>query len=128
MQVSQNNKIDYFSIVVFDERWNIYLISESDEVTLEGAMSEAEIDFESKEIHFKKADLISVKHECWHLYKYYTYTNSANLDAEQEEEVSAEMFAHLNDKINKTAIEIYEKLRGLKNESDRPRHNNGDSK
>lgn len=110
------SKIDFFTYTINGDTWNIYKISENDNVTLDGPESEAEIDFNNLEIHFKRTNYKSVKHECWHLFKHYTYTNSANLEAVQEEEVSAELFAHLSEKMEMVAKEIYAKLKALSND------------
>ena len=107
------NKINFFKIDINGDTWNIYKISETDTVTFENEDSAAEIDTENKEIHFKTTTLKDIKHECWHLFKHYTFTHSANLDALQEEEVSAELFAHKSEKIDEIAKIIYEKLKQI---------------
>jgi hypothetical protein len=107
------NKINFFTMNVNGDNWNVYKISETDNVTLEGEHSEAEIDFDSREIHFKRISLASCLHETWHLYKHYTLTENAHLDAIQEEEVSATMFERWSDKMIDTAKKMHEKLKEL---------------
>lgn len=107
------NKINYFTINLFGDNWNIYKISSTDNVTLDDKNAEAEIDFESLEIHFKIVKLNSCLHEIWHLYKHYTYTENSNLDNNQEEELSATLFERKGAEMIENAKIIYAKLKDI---------------
>jgi hypothetical protein len=105
----------YISRVIYDDTWFIYLSEEKDDVVIDEG-SEAETDFELKEIYFRKSELklSTVRHEIWHMFYSYTFTNTADLDSLQMEEVTAELFAYQGKKIDKLADEIYTELRKLK--------------
>jgi hypothetical protein len=106
------NKIDFFTINIWNDRWNVYKISSNDNVTVD-EYTDAEINFESKEITFKVTNLIAVIHECVHLYFHYTFTSSADLTGHQVEEMAAEIFAHKGEEIQSLAKEIYNKLKEI---------------
>lgn len=106
------NKIDYFSITVWNDRWNVYKVSEDDNVAIEED-SKAEIDLESKEIHFKSTKLKDIKHELFHLYVDYTMTSSAQLEGWQVEEVCCEVYSNKGDEIGQLAKEVFEKLKEI---------------
>lgn len=106
------NKIDFFTITIWNDRWNIYKISKTDNVTVD-ENTDAEIDFYAKEITFRNTDLISITHECVHLYFNYTFTSSAELTGHQVEEVAAEIFSHKGLEIQQLAQEIQKKLKEL---------------
>jgi hypothetical protein len=105
----------YISRVIYDDTWFIYLSEEKDDVVIDEG-SEAETDFELKEIYFRKSELklSTVRHEIWHLFYGYTFTNTADLDSLQMEEVTAELFAYQGKKIDKLADEIYNELLQLR--------------
>jgi hypothetical protein len=66
-----------------------------------------------KEIHFnlEELTLIVTKHELWHAFRAEMCTSSALLSAEQEEEVSAELFANNSDKILRIARHLYKEIK-----------------
>lgn len=110
--MAAKNKIDYFTITVWNDRWNVYQVSESDDVLLEDT-SKAEIDLENKEIHFKSTKLKDIKHELFHLYVDYTMTSSAQLEGWQVEELCCEIYSNKGDEIGELAKEVFEKIKGL---------------
>ena len=107
------NTIDYFAITVYGDRWNIYKISESDNVTISPDTA-AEIDYENFEITFKEHSLTAVIHELVHLHFHYCYTTSADLTSYQIEEIMAELFAHKGEQIISLAKEIQKNLNLIK--------------
>lgn len=52
--------------------------------------------FSKYEVHFPKSewDLADLKHEIMHIYKFMSYTGSAELDASQTEELMCEIFGN----------------------------------
>jgi hypothetical protein len=107
------NSIDYFPIVVYGDRWNIYKINQSDNVTIDEHVA-AEIDYETFEITFKETTLTAVIHELVHLHVHYCYTTSANLSVDQLEEIMAELFAHKGEQIIALAKEVQKNLTSIK--------------
>lgn len=106
------SKIDFFTITIWNDRWNVYKISQNDNITVD-ENTDAEINFESKEITFKATNLVAVTHECVHLYFHYTFTSSAGLSGHQVEEIAAEILAHKGEEIMQLANTIYKKLKEL---------------
>lgn len=107
------SKINFFSINLFGDTWNIYKISSNDNVTLDDPDARAEIDFENLEIHFKESKISDVRHELWHLYKHYTYTENSSLTATQEEELSATIFERKGEELLQNSKIIFEKLKEI---------------
>ena len=105
----------YFKISIQSDKWNVYLITDEDNHILDEG-DYAETDFEAKELYFRKTTMQIVLHELIHVYIYYTYTNTANLSALQNEEMCAEVISWNWDKIAEHANKIYTSLQTLKNE------------
>ena len=107
--------MDYFKRVIYDDDWTFYLSAEGDNVIIDEG-SEAETDFEKKEIYFRKSDLklTTVTHEIYHLYYAYTFTNTAELNNVQMEEVAAELFSYRAENILKLSKDVYSELLKLK--------------
>lgn len=105
----------FFKIIIYGDEWVIYLVDDDDEV-IANKDSGAETDIETKEIHFRRGELTihTVLHELWHAYFSYTHTGTADLDYEQMEEVSAEMFAYRSIKMQEQAQAILLKLKELR--------------
>lgn len=105
----------YFQRTIYDDLWTIYLSEEGDNVVIDEG-SEAETDFELKETYYRKNDLklSTVRHETWHLFFAYTFTNTADLDNIQMEEIAAELFSYQGKKIDKLSEEIYTELLKLR--------------
>lgn len=101
----------YFQRTIYDDTWTFYLSEEGDNVVISEG-SEAETDFELKELYFRKSDLkeSTVRHEIWHLFYSYTFTNTADLNSLQMEEVTAELFSYQGKKIDKLSEEVYSEL------------------
>lgn len=99
-----------------DDEWRWYLVPIEDDVILDNVDAEAEIDFDSHEIHIKenKLTLIAVLHELWHLHMDYTFTTSADLSPRDVEEVSAELFSHRGQHIIEQGKQLLSKLIELK--------------
>lgn len=106
------SKIDHFTITVYGEIWNVYKVDLNDDVLLDEE-SDAEISLTNREIYIKKPDLVSIRHELFHLYLDYTYTSSAKLTAEQMEEISCDIYAYKGEEIGKLANDILAKLKEL---------------
>lgn len=105
----------YFKVKIKLDEWNIYLVPESDNHIVDED-SRAETVFGDKEIYFKETTLNTVRHEIIHAYMHYTYTDTAELSALQNEEVMAEMLSYEWDNVDKTTKEIYKGLQKLKDE------------
>lgn len=101
----------YFQKLIYDDLWTIYLSEEGDNVVIDEG-SEAETDFELKEMYFRKSDLkeSTVRHEVWHVFFAYTFTNTADLSSLQTEEISSELFSYQGKKIDKFSEEVYSEL------------------
>lgn len=110
--MTAKSKIDHFTITVYGEKWNVYKVDSNDDVLIDEG-SDAEISLLNREIYIKKPDLVSIRHELFHLYLDYTYTSSANLAAEQMEEITCDIFAYKGDEITKLAEEILQKIKTL---------------
>ena len=104
--------MDYIKHTFNEDEWTIYLLDDGDDLT----DGQAEVLFEKKEIYVKKDDLSAstIKHELWHVFFAYCYTDSANLEANQVEEISASLFEDKGDKILAIAKEIHKKLKELR--------------
>lgn len=101
----------YFQRTIYEDIWTIYLSEEGDNVVIDEG-SEAETDNELKEVYFRKNDLklTTVRHEMFHLFFSYTFTNTAQLDNIQMEEIAAELFTYQGKKIDKLSEEVYSEL------------------
>jgi hypothetical protein len=96
-------KDKYFKITVSGDKWNVYY---------------AETNFESKELYFRKTTMQIILHELIHVYVYYTYTETADLTARQNEEMCAEVISWNWDKIAELAAKVFTGLQSLKNEKE----------
>lgn len=107
--------MDYFSKIIYDDPWNFYLVSEGDN-TIADENSEAETDIEKREVYFRRSGvtLLTVRHEMFHLVFSYSFSDTANLDSLQTEEMCAEMFAYQGQKILKLSDEVYLQLLQLR--------------
>lgn len=105
----------YFKIKIKTEEWNVYLVPETDNHTVDEG-SRAETVFQDKELYFKETNINTVRHELIHVYMHYTYTDTAELTALQNEEVLAEMLSYEWDNVDKTVKEVYKGLQKLKEE------------
>lgn len=105
----------FFHYEINHDLWTFYVVGDDDGVIIDED-SEAETDTETKEIHLKQSsvNLKNILHELWHVHTDYCFINTANLDAESMEEVSAELFSNRGDLILKQAREILEKLETIK--------------
>lgn len=101
----------YFKVQIFGDEWVIYLVDDDDEVIAEKD-SAAETDPEKHEIHFREGEITMsvIMHELWHAYFSYTNTDTANLDNNQMEEVSAQVFAYNAIKMTEQAKNIHNRL------------------
>jgi len=101
----------YFKVSIMGDDWTMYLVDDDDAV-IAGEDSGAETDPETKEIYFRRGEVTiqTILHELWHAYFSYTHTNTAGLDENQMEEVSAELFAYNAIKILDQANNVYKQL------------------
>lgn len=103
-------------IKVFEDTWKIILLSEEEFVRrLKSPGLSGLTDSVHKQVFINEEDctLETTKHEMFHVFKYYTCTNSASLTETQMEEVFCDLFAVHGDKINKLAKHIYNELKDL---------------
>lgn len=117
MSTDKELKDKYFKVTINGDKWNVYLITDEDNHILEED-DYAETDFESKELYFRKTTMQIVLHELIHVYVYYTYTETANLSARQNEEMCAEVISWNWDKIAELAAKVFSGLESLKNEKE----------
>lgn len=102
-----------FKVNIYGDTWNVYLVTEDDHQILdEGDYAEA--DFEKKELYFRKTTLQIVRHELIHAFTYYTFTDTADLSALQNEELMAELISWNWDKIADLSLNVYKGLETLK--------------
>ncbi len=103
--------MDYFSKVIYDDKWNFFLIDDDDN-TIADENAEAETDADKKEVYFRREGVAlgTVRHEVWHVFKHYCYTHSANLTDVQEQEVSAELYSYQGKRMDKFSDEVLEEL------------------
>lgn len=75
--------------------WTFYVLPVSSYVKRFKNDSEAICEVTDKEVFFRKDFLTAeqVRHEIWHIICAQSYTNSANLQADQVEEKNADIFA-----------------------------------
>jgi hypothetical protein len=111
MSVILQDKV--FKVSIHGHVWNVYLIEEHDHHILDEG-DYAETDFEAKELYFRKTTFQIVLHELIHVFIFYTYTNTANLTALQNEELCAEVISWNWGLIDKLSLEIYNGLVDLK--------------
>lgn len=108
--------MDFFTININEDAWNIYLTPDDDNV-ISDEDSAAETHFSNKEIFFRAGDLSlrNVKHELWHVHFGYCYlSDTTDITLEDMEEISAAMFSDKGEKIINKAKEIHEKLLELR--------------
>jgi hypothetical protein len=111
--------MEYFTKTICEDKWTFYLVDDDDNVIADED-AEAETDLEKQEVYFRRegVTLKTVKHEVWHIYMGYTYTDTANLDSLQTEEVSAQLYSNKDDKMRELSEEIYQKLVKLRDQED----------
>lgn len=102
-----------FEIKILDIKWKIVLLEEEEYIVQHGDDAAAHCSEQYREIVFNEEELnlVNVKHELWHAYRYSMCTNSASLSALQEEEISAELFATRGDAMNRLARKIHKELK-----------------
>jgi hypothetical protein len=103
--------MEYFSKTIYDDKWTFYIVDDDDDVIADEG-NEAETDFDKREIYFRKegVKLVTVKHELFHLFFSYTFTDTANLEQIQVEEIACEIYSHQSEKIDALSKEVYEEL------------------
>ena len=103
--------MDYFQKVIYDDTWSIYLVDENDNVIAD-ENADAETDIEKREVYFRRngVTLLTCRHESFHILFSYSFTDSANLDSLQTEEICCELYAYQGKKIDNLAEEIYTEL------------------
>lgn len=102
-------------VVILGHDWKVFL-HEADSFCRKYDETDAAFTLPGeREIHFNQEELtlIVTKHELWHAFRAEMCTSSSSLSAEQEEEVSAEMFANNVDKILRLARKLYKELRDV---------------
>jgi hypothetical protein len=118
--MSTNNKElqdKYFKVSIKGDDWNIYLIAEDDNDTVEEG-DIAVTKFSDREIYFKGTSILDIKHEVFHVYFGYCYVETANLTQGQVEEISCELYSHEEEKMKRTSLEIKAGLDKLVNEKE----------
>lgn len=107
--------MDYFQKEIYHDVWTFYLLDEDDTVVMDEC-DNAVTDTETLEVHFRKAGVTKeeTRHEVWHIIKHYCFTETAELTAHQEEEISAELYAFKGELMDKLSKEIYQDLLLLK--------------
>jgi len=107
--------MDFIKHTFNEDIWVIYLIDDDDEV-LSDTDTDAEVEFDKKEIYFKrdKITLNIVLHELFHVYVGYCYLDDADLNMLQTEEVLCSLFADKGEAIVNKAKDIYNKLKDLR--------------
>lgn len=100
-------------INILESIWNISILDEEKYILDHSDTDAAHTIPSLNEVVFNEAELnlIVVKHELWHAWRASLCTTSANLTADQEEEISAELFSHHGDKINRMARKLYRILK-----------------
>jgi hypothetical protein len=109
--------MDFFKKTIYDDVWTFYLVDDDDNV-IASEHAEGETDPHKKEVYFRRdgVTLETARHEIWHLFKYYCFTHSAELDAHQEQEVSAELYSYQGKRMDKFAEEVLEELIKLRDQ------------
>lgn len=107
---------DFFKHTIHEDTWNFYIIEDDDDI-VQDKEDAAVMDHDKKEVYFRRGHITeaTVRHELWHLYVGYCYLDTAGLDQESFEEITAELFAYEGRKLDKLAEVIYNKLVKLKN-------------
>ena len=102
-----------FDIKIMDFKWKVILLDEEEYIEKHGDDAAAHTSEEYREIVFNEEELnlINVKHEVWHAYRYSMGTHAAGLTANQEEEISAELFAARGDQMTRLARKIHKDLK-----------------
>ena len=105
--------MDFIKEVFNEDTWTLYLIDDDDDDLTDG---QAQVFFDKKEVYIKRRDLTLrvVKHELFHVYFAYCYTDSANLDANQVEEICASLFEDKSELMEARAKDVYKKLKVLR--------------
>lgn len=100
-------------INILEAKWKVYIMDEEQYITEHSDADAAHTIPALNEIVFNESELnlIVVKHELWHAWRASLCTTSADLTADQEEEISAELFSHHGDKINRMARTLYKELK-----------------
>ena len=102
-----------FEIKILDIKWKVVLLDEEEYIKQHGDDAAAHTSEAYREIVFNEEELnlINVKHELWHAYRYSMCTHAAGLSALQEEEISAELFATRGDAMNRLARKVHKELK-----------------
>lgn len=105
--------MDFIKYSFNEDEWTIYLTDDDDDGLTDG---QAEVFFDKKEVYIKRGNLTLrvVKHELFHVYFAYCYTDSANLDALQVEEICSSLFEDKSEAMELRAKDIYKKLKVLR--------------
>ena len=105
--------MDFIKYTFNEEEWCVYLTEDDDDDLTDG---QAQVFFDKKEIYVKRGSLTLrvIKHELFHVYFAYCYTDSANLDAVQVEEICASLFEDKGEIMDARAKDIYKKLKVLR--------------
>lgn len=103
--------MDYFQKEIYHDIWTFYLLDEGDNLAMDEC-DNAVTDTETLEVHFRKAGVREeeVRHETWHIIKHYCFTETAELTAHQEEEISAELYSFRGKLMDKLSSEILAEL------------------
>ena len=105
-------------VKVMGQDWKVYLHTPEKFERKTDSSDAAFVLPELREAHFNSGDLTRevVCHEVWHMWRAGLLTNSARLDTDQEEEMSAELFACHADKMLRFARALYKELKALDDE------------
>ncbi len=108
--------MEFFSITINEDTWNIYLIPDDDNVISEET-SAADTSITNKEMFFRKGEvtLKVIMHELFHAYFSYCYlADTTEMTLNDIEEVSASLFSDKAEKIIVKAYEIHKRLLELR--------------
>ena len=113
MSLDASDKDTWFPIEINGDTWNIYLISNNDDLIDDGAAAAS--DSVAKEIYVRRESVTQavIRHELWHAFFHYCYLADTNIRIHDAEEVSAALFADRGPKIATLAEEVYAKLRAM---------------
>lgn len=107
----------FFKIIINDDEWTFYVVDDNDDVVTD-ADNWAEVVFDNREVYFRRSGIteINVRHELFHIYFGYTYTQNSNLDYNQSEELACSLFGQKGDMIITKSQLIFNKLKEVANE------------
>lgn len=97
---------------VLGQKWKIFLLEEDKYIHDHGDSNAAHTNVYDREVYFndEELSLVNVKHETFHMFRAALCTHSASLTVDQEEEVSAELFAQHGDYMNRLARKLFKEL------------------